>query len=212
MRLLPCGPTAVVIEVDSTDDAVRLGAWLRSRRPDGLVDLVPAARTVLAQFDTPSSLATLERELQHYEPGALTAATGRLVEIETVYDGDDLADAAEMLHVGVDELVEIHTGLTFTAAFSGFVPGFAYLTADHPLVRLPRRASPRPRVPQGSVAVAGGFAGVYPTASPGGWNLLGHTTVAMWDSSRPRPALVEPGDQVRFVAVQATDAPVEVAE
>jgi KipI family sensor histidine kinase inhibitor len=202
MRLLPCGPTAVVIEVDSTDDAVRLGAWLGARRPDGLVDLVPAARTVLAQFESPASLARLQAELQHYEPGGATAATGRLVEIETVYDGDDLDEVAHALDVSVPELVEIHTGLTFTAAFNGFVPGFAYLTADHPLVRLPRRVSPRPRVPQGSVAVAGGFAGVYPTASPGGWNLLGHTDAVMWDSARPRPALIEPGDRVRFVAVQ----------
>ena len=201
MRLLPCGPTAVVIEVDSTDDAVQLGAWLRKRRPEGLVDLVPAARTVLAQFDSSATLARLERELQHYEPRESSEiAGGRLVEIETVYDGDDLDEVAQALGVTVTELIEIHTGLTFVAAFNGFVPGFAYLTADHPLVRLPRRRSPRPRVPQGSVAVAGGFAGVYPTASPGGWNLLGHTRAVMWDSARSRPALIEPGDRVRFVA------------
>ncbi len=98
-------------------------------------------------------------------------------------------------------MVAAHTGTAWTAAFSGFAPGFAYLTGGDPRLSVPRRAEPRTRVPAGAVALAGGFSGVYPRASPGGWQLLGRTDLAVWDLARDPPALLRPGVRVRFTAV-----------
>ncbi len=201
LRLLPCGPTAVVIEVESTDDAIDLARWLRAEAPPGVIDLVPATKTVLVECISGHALSAIRTLIEKYRPHHEPVAEGALVTIETVYDGEDLPDVAATLGIAISEVITMHTKPTYVAAFSGFVPGFAYLTANSALLQLPRRPSPRPRVPAGSVAIAAGFTGVYPTASPGGWNLLGRTSAVMWDPDRARPALVEPGDRVRFVAV-----------
>jgi len=200
-QLRPYGPTAAVIEVESTADAITLGEWLRAEALPGVVDLVPAARSVLVQCDTPQSLAAVLTLMPPPDTAAFQFASSTEVTIDTVYDGDDLDDVASRLGVGVADVVEMHTAVTYTAAFCGFVPGFTYLTADTPLLALARRGTPRTRVPGGSVAVAAGFTGVYPSSSPGGWNLLGHTTTPMWDPTRARPAFIEPGDTVRFRSV-----------
>ncbi len=97
------------------------------------------------------------------------------------------------------EVVERHTAPTYRCAFCGFAPGFAYLTGLDPALHLPRRPTPRTRVPAGSVAIAAEYAAVYPSASPGGWHLIGHTDATMWDATRDEPALVRPGTLVRFV-------------
>ena len=100
--------------------------------------------------------------------------------------------------MAVDAVVAAHAAATYTVAFCGFAPGFAYLTGLPAALRLPRRATPRPRVPAGSVAIAGELSAVYPTASPGGWHLLGRTDVALFDVDRDPPALLTPGTIVRF--------------
>ena len=124
---------------------------------------------------------------------------GGLVEIPVQYDGEDLADVAEILGCDADEVVDRHTGTTWTVAFCGFAPGFGYLTADEGSWDVPRRSSPRTKVPAGSVALAGPFSGVYPRESPGGWQLLGRTEVAAFDLAREPAALLRPGTRVRFV-------------
>ena len=129
-------------------------------------------------------------------------ARGPLVEVPTVYDGPDLADVAARTGTTVAEVIGLHSGTEYHAAFCGFAPGFAYLTGLPAALQLPRRADPRPKVPAGSVAIAAEFTGVYPTASPGGWHLLGHTEETIWDAARGRPSLIAPGDRVRFVPVR----------
>ncbi len=118
--------------------------------------------------------------------------------IPVEYAGDDLAEVAERGALTVDEVIDAHSGATYTVAFCGFAPGFAYLTGLPAALHLPRRATPRPRVPAGSVAIAGDLAAVYPTASPGGWHLLGRTTVGLFDPAGRPPALLTPGTKVRF--------------
>ena len=124
---------------------------------------------------------------------------GPLVEIPVVYDGADLAEVAEATGLSIEQVVDTHSSIVYSAAFLGFTPGWAYLVGLPPSLQLPRRKTPRTAVPAGSVAIANEFTGVYPTLSPGGWHLLGHTDVQMFDVDREKPALVLAGDRVRFV-------------
>lgn len=133
------------------------------------------------------------------------SAAGVCVDIPVDYNGEDLDEVAERLDFSRAELVERHTGTVFQAAFAGFAPGFVYLSGGDPCFHgLPRRPSPRTRVPAGGVAAAGDFSAIYPSVSPGGWQLLGVTPLRMWDLNRARPALLQPGDQVRFRDLHAS--------
>ena len=122
-----------------------------------------------------------------------------MVELPTTYDGEDLDDVARRWGMTRAEAVATHTGTEFTVAFVGFSPGFAYCSGLPPGLAVPRLDRPRPKVPAGSVGLAGEYAGVYPSASPGGWRLLGRTDAALWDVTREEPALLTPGTRVRFV-------------
>jgi KipI family sensor histidine kinase inhibitor len=200
MRVLPSGSTALLVEVDDLDAVLALHAALEEDRPAGVVDLVPAARTVLVVVDPgATTLAAVEVALRQVTPRPGRQGSGELLELPVVYDGEDLGDVAAHLGVDADEVVRRHTGTDWTVAFSGFAPGFGYLTPADGGWDLPRRASPRTRVPAGSVALAGGFTGVYPRESPGGWQLVGHTDVAVFDLARDPAALLRPGVRVRFV-------------
>ncbi len=201
-RFLRCGREAVLIEVDDLDEALALYAALRDATPPGVTDLVPAARTVLVRLDpavtTPARVRAAVAGLRadprrRPDVGAVT--------IPVRYDGPDLADVAA--HTGLTEaqVVARHTGSEWTVAFAGFAPGFGYLTGGDPRLEVPRRETPRTRIPAGSVALAGRFTGVYPHDSPGGWQLIGSTTLRMWDLDRPEPAVLAPGVRVRFEAV-----------
>jgi KipI family sensor histidine kinase inhibitor len=203
MRLLPSGTTALLAEVgdgEGIDAVLALHAAIEQDRPAGVVDVVPAARTVLLVLDpartTPAAVADAVRALRP-RPGARPA--GALVELPVHYDGADLADLADRLGIGPGELVRRHAGAEWTVAFCGFAPGFGYLTQPGTGWDVPRRATPRTRVPAGSVALAGEFSGVYPSESPGGWQLLGRTDVAVFDPGRDPAALLRPGTRVRFV-------------
>jgi biotin-dependent carboxylase-like uncharacterized protein len=130
---------------------------------------------------------------------AADAADGPLVEVGVCYDGEDLAEVARLCRLDAAEVVRAHTAAPWTVAFTGFAPGFAYLSGGDPRLDVPRRAEPRTRIPAGSVGLAGPFSGVYPRVSPGGWQLIGRTGLAMWDLARDEPALLAPGMRVRFV-------------
>ncbi len=200
MRVLPSGSTALLVELDDLDAVLALHAALEEDRPAGVVDLVPAARTVLVVVDPgATTLAAVEAALRTVTPRPGRRGSDELLELPVVYDGEDLGDVAAHLGVDADEVVRRHTGTDWTVAFSGFAPGFGYLTPADGGWDLPRRASPRTRVPAGSVALAGGFTGVYPRESPGGWQLVGHTDVAVFDLARDPAALLRPGVRVRFV-------------
>lgn len=201
MRLRPAGRDGVLVEVAGTAEARRLYAEIRRRSPDGLVDVVPAARTVLLVGPRAAAVAAGIRD---WAPSpAEDAADVPTVEIPVVYDGADLPSVAARIGIPVQEVVRLHTSSAFVAAFCGFVPGFAYLEGLPPALRVPRLDSPRTSVPAGSVAIAGEWCGVYPRATPGGWNLLGRTSAAIFDAARDPPALIAPGTRVRFVEAAA---------
>ena len=185
----------MLAEVDSPEESAALATWLTDAGLEA-DDVVPAARTVLLDGVDPGRATAL---LESW-PGGRSVRARRTVDIGVSYDGPDLPHIARSWGVSVDEVVKRHTSLTFTSAFCGFAPGFAYLAGLPEAWWLPRLADPRPRVPAGSVAIAGEWCGVYPTASPGGWLLLGTTDVVLWDATSAEPALLAPGTQVRFVS------------
>jgi KipI family sensor histidine kinase inhibitor len=203
VRLRRCGSDAVLIEVDSLDevDAVRAAladAAARGRLP-ALVELVPAARTVLAAVRPGSGgLAALREVVAGIDVTAVLGRDSREVVLAVRYDGPDLKLVAETAGIGVAEVVELHSGVDYSVAFTGFAPGFGYLVGLPELLCQPRLDQPRTKVPAGSVGIAGEFTGAYPRSSPGGWRLIGRTDAALFDSHRDRPALLAPGDRVRF--------------
>jgi KipI family sensor histidine kinase inhibitor len=128
----------------------------------------------------------------------VASAEAEEVVIAVSYDGPDLAEVAALTGLSEDEVVAAHTATAWTVGFGGFAPGFAYLTGGDPRLHVPRRATPRTEVPAGSVGLAGDFSGVYPRSSPGGWQLIGHTDVDLFDVDRNPPALLQPSMRVRF--------------
>jgi KipI family sensor histidine kinase inhibitor len=187
------GRRAVLVDVDDPAAAVSLALWARSARvPAG--EIVPAARTVL--FDDVADAAALEGLLSGWTPDA--APAGDLVEIPVVYDGQDLADVAVRWGTDVGGVVDRHAGIEYVVAFCGFSPGFAYLAGLPDELAVPRLDSPRTEVPAGAVGLAGTWCAAYPTASPGGWRLIGRTDAPLWDPGRDHPALLAPGTRVRF--------------
>lgn len=201
MRILTASDHALLVEAADLDEAMRLNlAWSEVA---GVVERIPGARTVLVRFDPllvsagdlAEALAATEIDTAHLP------ATGE-VTVPVRYDGEDLDEAASLLGVSAAELVNRHLAADWKVAFSGFAPGFGYVVSSDPLFDVPRRSSPRTRVPAGSVALAGQFTGVYPRESPGGWQLIGRTDALMWDIDRDPPALLSPGTTVRFESVR----------
>ncbi|MFD7310535.1 carboxyltransferase domain-containing protein [Promicromonospora sp. NPDC059942] len=199
MRVLTARDDALLIELDDLDQAVALYESLLADPVRGVGTPVPGARTLLVPF-RPSAITArdLAAELRTRPLERGTRSAARTVEIPVLYDGADLAEAAALLGWSTDELVRRHSAAAWTVGFVGFAPGFAYLTSDDPELVVPRRTTPRTQVPAGSVALAGPYSGVYPRQSPGGWQLLGRTDAPVWDVTRERPALMLPGDAVRF--------------
>lgn len=196
MRLLPYGPRAVLVEFDSLDEVTAAATAWRQASLTGVVDVVPAERTVLVVHDGSLDPRTLE----HLPvDGGVCHGAPRLVTIGVRYDGPDLAEVAAACDTTVDEVVRLHCSVDLTVAFCGFMPGFAYMVGLPHALHLPRRATPRTRVEPGSVAIAAGYCGVYPRQSPGGWHLLGTTDTVLWDDTAEPPALLSPGTTVRFV-------------
>ena len=202
MRILPSGSVSLLLELDDLDEVLAMYAALVQDPPHGVLDIVPAALTVLLVIDpSQTSLSEVQRETLIVTPLYDRRKTGELVEIPVTYDGADLEDTAQLLGYDVPELVRRHTAEEWTVAFCGFAPGFGYLTSETQEWDIPRRSSPRTKVPPGSVALAGRFSGVYPRESPGGWQIIGRTDVAMFDLAREPAALLRPGNRGRFVDV-----------
>jgi len=205
MRLLPSGSTSLLVEVDGIDEVLALYAALVDAKLDGVIDLVPAASTVLLVIDpTATSLSTVTAAVRTVTPRRGDQKEGELVEIPVTYDGEDLDEVASLWGCDTDEVVRQHRSQDWKVAFCGFTPGFGYMTSSSWTRDVPRRSSPRTKVPPGSVALAGDFCGVYPRESPGGWRLIGRTEVRVFDLAREPAALLRPGTRVRFVE---TDQP-----
>lgn len=204
MIFLPVGKCALLIELEDLESVLGLYAEIERRREGGwrhdIVDVVPASRTILVVgVSDPIAMAT---ELRGWGDFRALPSEGPLVELETVYDGDDLHNVAEICNLSPTDLIEAHGEITFMSAFCGFSPGFAYLSGLPDELRVPRLNNPRPSVPAGAVALADEFCAVYPRPSPGGWQIIGRTQVSVWNPSLDPPALLQPGTRVRFV--QAT--------
>lgn len=208
MRILPAGDRALLVELDVLADVLALFQEMGESLPNGVTEVVPAARTLLVRYDAAAVsahqvtdwLRDLSRQVAEAGTDAvLSLAPSHRVEIPVHYTGEDLDEVAGMLGLSPAQVIERHTGHDYLAAFAGFAPGFVYLTGGDPCFNgMPRRAVPRTRVPAGSVAIGGDFSAVYPSDSPGGWRLLGVTPLHMWDLERDAPALVRPGFGVRF--------------
>lgn len=198
MNILPCGDAALLVEVDELPEVLALAAAVRAAPPVGVLDVVPAARTVLLTVQPGTDLAALRKQVldMTVQPGS-EPPDRDAVEITVVYDGPDLEEVGELTGLGAAGVVEAHTGTPWRVAFGGFAPGFAYLVGGDARLDVARRDEPRTSVPAGSVGLAGEFSGVYPRASPGGWRLIGRTDAVLWDPERG--ALLQPGGTVRFV-------------
>jgi KipI family sensor histidine kinase inhibitor len=200
VRALSCGTAALLLELDSLGEVLGLYATLRGDVPAGVVELVPAARTLMLHLDPRvTDPHTVERAVRGHPPRYDDRSAGELVEIPVVYDGEDLDEVGALTGWGADGVVERHTAAEWTVAFGGFAPGFGYMVDPSGEWDVPRRSTPRTKVPRGAVGLAGEFAGVYPKESPGGWQLIGSTDLAMFDLEREPAALLTPGTRVRFV-------------
>ncbi|WNV91152.1 5-oxoprolinase subunit PxpB [Umezawaea sp. Da 62-37] len=198
MRLRRCGSEAVLVEVDSLGEVAAVRVAVRAAELPEVVDVVPAARTVLISVRPGADLGTVRRVLDAVDLGRAVEVGSREVRIPVRYDGPDLDLVARTAELSTAEVVELHSGAEYEVAFCGFAPGFGYLVGLPEALRQPRLDSPRTKVPAGSVAIAGEFTAAYPRATPGGWRLLGRTDVALFDARRDEPALLAPGDRVRF--------------
>ncbi|WP_295805048.1 5-oxoprolinase/urea amidolyase family protein [uncultured Corynebacterium sp.] len=205
MHIHPVGTRALLIELEDLSQVMAWHAALDAHPLKDQVDAIAAATTLLLTFATPNSAAAAAERLQDFRPTAHAGEDPRLVEIDVLYDGEDLDEAAELMGMSREGLIEWHTSTEWLAAFGGFAPGFTYCTPADPEqnFNIERRATPRTAVPAGAVGIAGGFSAVYPRVSPGGWQLLGTTTTPMWESDAQPPALVQPGDRVRYRAVSS---------
>ncbi len=220
-RILPFGDAALLVELDT---ATSIAA---ARRARAVAAAIEAVREREPAIDVP--VATAASVLVPFDPERLDEASARAVVVGALHaladpvpepgaptlheltvryggdDGPDLEGVAAELGLRPTDIVELHAGTTYEVLFLGFAPGFAYLGEVHARLIVPRLATPRVRVPKGSVAIAGPMTAVYPQVSPGGWRILGRTDTVMFDPRAAPPARLRPGDRVRFVPASASD-------
>jgi 5-oxoprolinase (ATP-hydrolysing) subunit B len=211
VQILPAGSSALLVCLDTPEHVTGLYRDLLADPPEGFIEAIPAAETVMVVFDPSRAAAsTLGPRLRAAAERASTNTysieergvnQNPPITIPVVYDGPDLDATSRSTGMSVEELVRRHEAGDYVVAFCGFAPGFAYLSGLDPALILPRRSIPRTRVPAGSVAVSDRYTSVYPHTSPGGWHLLGRTAMILWDLERQPPALLTPGTRVRFERV-----------
>ena len=208
------GSGALLVCLDAPEHVTELYHDLLADPPEGFIEAIPAAETVMVVFDPSHAAAsTLGSRLRAAAERASTKTNATAIDdpstrqdpvvviIPVVYDGPDLHEVARRTGLGVEEVVRRHVAGEYVVSFCGFAPGFAYLSGLDPTLILPRRSLPRTRVPAGSVAVSDRYTSVYPHESPGGWHLLGRSSMVLWDLEREPPALLTPGTRVRFEQV-----------
>jgi KipI family sensor histidine kinase inhibitor len=199
------GDLALLLQLDSTSEVLAWASALRDADIPGVLDIVPASRTVLLEFDSPGQQALGRQRVGKLTVDATAAAPAAAdradIVIDVVYDGEDLDEVARLTEMSAADVIAAHTDTPWQIGFGGFAPGFAYLIGGDQRLHVPRRDEPRTRVPAGAVGLAGEFSGVYPRESPGGWQLIGRTDAVLWDVDRDDPALLTPGKSVRFRAV-----------
>jgi KipI family sensor histidine kinase inhibitor len=207
-RIAPLGDAALVVRVANAPGAPTgataraLARALAATSLPGLVECVPAPESLVLHYrpgeiDYATIRQLVAAVLRQEDPG-LDQPPPQRITVPVRYDGPDLPEVARATGLSVEEIVARHAGREYVVAMLGFVPGFAYLSDLDPALALPRRATPRTRVPAGSVAIAGGQTAIYPAATPGGWHLIGSTDLAVFDPARDPPALFAAGDRVQF--------------
>ncbi|MGH2383194.1 MAG: 5-oxoprolinase subunit PxpB [Candidatus Limnocylindria bacterium] len=196
----PFGETALLVELESADQAQALASSLRADPLAGVLESVPGLASLLVELDPVSAdadlvAAAIRRRLRNSGPAP---PTGRLHTIPVHYDGPDLAEVADLTGLPPSDVIARHARTELRVLFCGFAPGFAYLGELPPELHVERLSTPRTRTPAGSVAIAGSMSGIYPADLPGGWRVIGRTEVELFDPRRDPPALLQPGDRVRF--------------
>jgi KipI family sensor histidine kinase inhibitor len=196
------------IDPSVNDRCIAIGIDLERRRIAGVRDVVPAYHTVSVHFDpTQINRSTLRQELEQAIGAVADAAPSPEsdpIQISVRYggeDGPDLASVAEFSSSSEEDVIRLHTQTVYRVYMLGFLPGFAYLGSVDRRIAVPRLGTPRARVPAGSVGIAGAQTGIYPIQSPGGWRVIGRTSMTLFDSTRVEPSMLKAGDRVRFVAV-----------
>ncbi len=203
-RVRAFGDSALVVDVASVDEAHGLAAFVDENHGDGVEDVIVGFRSVTVVADPlVTDMAALGDLLASSPPVSSGPSAARLVEIPVALDGPDLDEVAGLAQLSPSLVVDLLTGTDLRVAFVGFAPGFAYLVGLPPdLAAVPRRPTPRPAVPGGSVALGGGFAGIYPQTSPGGWHVVGRTAMRLFDPQSPPYSTLRAGDLVRLRAAE----------
>lgn len=209
--VLWAGERAFLLEFGSLAEVVAFHRDVTDKPLPGQREAVAAARTVLLDFRTRRDAVAAARQARRRRPKPAADPQARQIELSVHYGGEDLASVAQLLGMSEEALIAWHTSTVWVAAFGGFAPGFTYCVPEELTRRrrprrseagfeVPRLDSPRQRVPAGAVGLAGEFSAVYPRSSPGGWQLIGTTDAELWDAERSEPALIRPGDRVRYTA------------
>lgn len=214
MRFLSVNTDCFLIELSGLEETIALYRTLVNARVQGIQELIPAAKTILVLFNPfETDLKQLYTHILSFEIEIAVTQHVQDVVVPICYDGEDLANVAELQGLTVAELITKHQQSTWNVAFIGFAPGFAYLSSpDQPFTDLPRLKTPRKKIPAGALGMAGQYSGIYPKDSPGGWQLIGTTSEKMWDLQRDQPALLLPGMQVHFEDVGHQTVSIQVPE
>lgn len=212
-RVLAAGDAAVTVEFGETiapeinDRVVAFAQAVEGLGPDGLIETVPTYRSATVYFDPvvieadhlAERLLTLAKSLP-----PLSARSSQQVDIPVTYGGEfgpDLDDVASFARLSVEETIALHASVEYRVYMLGLSPGFPYLGLVPDAIAMPRLATPRAKVPAGSIGIAGSQTGVYPLDTPGGWRIIGRTPLRLYDQARPKPFLLEPVDCARFVRI-----------
>ncbi len=211
LLIRPAGTVALLIDCGDLDSARRVFAALNAARECdelSVSELIPGAETVLVTGGEARDGSRLAPKLRRIIASAAAGELRAPAPVEEIipvhYGGEDLDEVAALVGMTPQEVIGRHVAARYTVAFTGFAPGFAYLSGGDPRLEVPRRSTPRPRIPPGSVGLAGRFTGIYPRESPGGWQIIGRTARVMWDTDREQPAALLTGGTVRFVAERQT--------
>ena len=193
------GDSALLMDTQDARTAQQLRRAILKQSLRGIRELVPAYNSLLLEFDPLEfDVTNFIRLLPKFIHAKQTSITAREYDIAVTYDGEDLREIARITGLDIDEVIDRHRSAIYTVAFLGFAPGFPYLTGLDPKLQVPRMKSPRTKVSTGAVAIADEFSSIYPQSTPGGWRILGHTDIVLFDPEHAPPALLAPGDKVRF--------------
>lgn len=218
-KITPLGDSSVLVQFGSDIDIsinqrVHALASLLDASPfEGMIETVPAYATLLVQYDPLAVSFTQVRDFLRGKLSQAEAAAARnpkRIVVPVRYGGEfgvDLETVARRLHLQVEEVIRLHTQRTYTVFMMGFTPGFPYMGKLDDALVMPRLETPRTRVPAGTVAIAGSQTGIYPIASPGGWQLIGWTPLQLFDPNSETPFLFAPGDEVKFIPIPSAVQP-----